>query len=49
MSVWSSGLAVAQHMSSNEEERANKDIYDDFKMKKPFSHNIFQRCNALVA
>ena len=25
-----------QHRYSNESERANKDIYDDFKLKKPF-------------
>ena len=25
-----------QHKYSNEPERANQDIYDDFKLKKPF-------------
>ena len=34
-------------MHSNESERANEDICDDFKIKKPFglygSYTIFQR------
>ena len=30
-----------QHRYSNESEMANEDIYDDFKLKKPFSSHGF--------
>ena len=35
------------HMYSNESERANEDIYADFKLKKPFGfHNLHKKISA---
>ena len=34
-----------QHSYSNESERANEDIYDDFKCKKILVSMVFQRFN----
>ena len=31
----------SQHRYSNESERANEDIYDDFKLKKPHLVTMF--------
>ena len=37
-----------KHGHSNEPERANLDIYDDFKLKKPFSpHGLYKNISAL--
>ena len=33
------------HRYANESERANQDIYDDFKLKKPFDlHVLCKNC-----
>ena len=32
-------------MYSNKSEKANKDSYDDFKLKKPFGHRGFYKKN----
>ena len=35
-------------MYSNESERANEDIYDDLKLKKPFGfHGLYKNISAL--
>ena len=31
------------HRYSNESERANEDIYDDFKLKKHFGYDVFYK------
>ena len=36
------------HKYSNESERANKDIYDDFKIKKPFGLHGFYKKNSTL-
>ena len=36
-----------KHRYSNEAERANWDIYDDFNLKKPFGlHGLYQNISA---
>ena len=34
------------HRYSNESERANWDIYDDDKLKKPFGRDVFLQINS---
>ena len=34
------------HRNSNEAERANEDIYDDFKIKKPFGFHGLKKNNS---
>ena len=37
-----------QHRYSNESERLNEDIYDDFKMKKPLDlHELYKKNSTL--